>query len=233
MDFAELMRRRWSCRAFREEEVPRGLLDQVFQTAQRTASWCNAQPWQVHLMHGETTRGFARRLVAHVSAEPESGSGSGSGSGSARQTPDLPLPAAYEGPYLERRRSAGYALYASLGIDRSDYPARRAAMIDNYSFFGAPHVAIITTDRRLGAYGAIDCGAYVANLMNAALDVGIASIAQGAIGVQAGKVRELLGLPEDRLVVCGVAIGYADEDHPVNGFRTSRAGLDEAMVSLP
>lgn len=198
------------------------LLQQVFTTAQRTASWCNAQPWLVHLLQGEALRSFSDGLLAHVRDNP----------GVDAQSPDLPLPTAYLGRHQERRRAAGYALYASLGIDRADHAARQEAMLRNYSFFGAPHVAVVTTDRSLGAYGAVDCGGYVANLMNAALDVGLASLAQGAIGVYAGKVRELLDLPEDRLVVCGVALGYSDDSHPVNGFRTDRAGLDETVLEV-
>jgi nitroreductase len=215
MDFAELMATRWSCRAFRPDDVPEDVLTGVFRVAQRTASWCNTQPWQVHLLGGEATQWFAKELTEHVIANPAP----------EEQSPDYPLPGRDQGEYLERRRAAGYALYASLGIDKSDVAGRAAAMLDNYSFFGAPHVAVITSDRSQGTYGAVDCGAYVANLMNAAHDVGLAAIAQGAIGVYAGRVRELLELPEDRVVVCGVAIGFADEEHPVNEFRTVRAEL--------
>lgn len=222
MDFVEVMTARWSCRAFRSEEVPEDVLTRVFEVAQRTASWCNTQPWQVHLLGGEVTRWFAKELTEHVATHPAL----------TDQTPDYPLPARYEGAYLERRRAAGYALYESLGIDRTDTAARAAAMLDNYSFFGAPHVAIITSDRNQGTYGAIDCGAYVANLTNAALDAGLATIAQGAMGVYAGRVRELLELPEERAVVCGVAIGYADEDHPVNAFRTERATLADLVTEV-
>lgn len=216
------MAARWSCRAFRPEEVDETVLSGVFGVAQRTASWCNTQPWGVHLLGGETTKWFAKELTEHVATHPAL----------TDQTPDLPLPARYEGAYLERRRAAGYALYESLGIDRADTVARAAAMLDNYAFFGAPHVAVITSDRSQGTYGAIDCGAYVANLTNAALDAGLATIAQGAIGVYAGKVRELLELPDERVVVCGVAIGYADSEHPVNAFRTERATLADLVTEV-
>lgn len=145
---------------------------------------------------------------------------------------DLPIPERYSGVYDERRREAGYGLYESLGIERSDSAARTEQMLKNFSFFGAPHVLIITTDREQGTYGAIDCGGYVANLMNAALEQGLGSIAQGAIAMQSDKVRELLDIPDDRAVVCAVSLGRPDEQHPVNSFRTTRAELDDVVVRV-
>lgn len=220
MEFSDLMATRWSCRAYLPEPVADDVLRDVFAIAQRTASWCNTQPWGVHLLSGDAVEWFGKELSEHVVAHvmPD------------QQSPDLDLPAAYTGVYQERRREAGYALYESLGIERSDQLRRAEQMLLNYTFFGAPHVAIITSDRSQGTYGALDCGGYVANLMNAALDAGLGSIAQGAIGMYAGAVRDLLGLPDDRVVVCGVALGRPDEEHPVNRWRTSRAALDDLVT---
>lgn len=219
MTFDQLMSQRWSCRAYDPEPVPDEVLDRVLATAQRTASWCNTQPWQVHLLSGDAAEWLGKELTAHVLA---------GGAGVA----DLPIPAGYSGVYDARRREAGYGLYESLGIERSDFAARTDQMLKNFSFFGAPHVLIVTTDREQGTYGAIDCGGYVANLMTAALEQGLGSIAQGAIAMQSDKVRELLDIPDDRAVVCAVALGRPDEQHPVNSFRTTRADLDDVVVRV-
>ncbi len=132
MEFHSVLEERWSCRAFTAQEVPEATLRQVFALAQRTASWCNTQPWQVHLVSGEARERLAKGLVESVV----------SGSGGS----DLPMPGGYVGVYQERRREAGYALYESLGIAREDREARDLQMLKNFSFFDAPHVAIITTD---------------------------------------------------------------------------------------
>lgn len=220
MELTDVLSQRWSCRAYRPEPVEPDVLRDIFATAQQTASWCNTQPWGVHLLSGDAVTWLGEQLVAHVveHASPE------------QQSPDLDLPAAYTGVYQQRRREAGYALYEALDIERSDHLRRAEQMLLNYTFFGAPHAAIITSDRAQGTYGAVDCGGYVATLMNVALDRGVASIAQGAIGMYAGAVRELLDLPEDRVVVCGVALGRPDEEHPVNTFRTDRAALEELVT---
>lgn len=219
MTFDQLMSQRWSCRAYHPEPVPDEVLTRVLTTAQRTASWCNTQPWQVHLLSDDAAEWLGKELSAHVLS-------------GAQGVADLPIPTGYSGVYDERRREAGYGLYESLGIERSDFAARTEQMLKNFTFFGAPHVLIVTTDREQGTYGAIDCGGYVANLMNAALEQGLGTIAQGAIAMQSDKVRELLDIPDDRAVVCAIALGRPDEQHPVNSFRTSRAELDGVVVRV-
>jgi nitroreductase len=218
VDLDDVLNQRWSCRAFLPELVSDELLKEVFTLAQRTASWCNTQPWQVHLVNGDATARFASSLAEHLADNSVS--------------PDLPMPQEYLGLARERRRESGHALYASLGIAPSDMAARSGQALKNFEFFGAPHVAIVTTDAHLGVYGAIDCGGYVANLLNAAHSRGISSVAQASIAMYSGHVRELISLDADRQVVCAVALGYADLAHPANAFRTTRAGVSDVVILL-
>jgi nitroreductase len=102
-------------------------------------------------------------------------------------------------------------------------------MLENFRLFGAPHVMIITTEEDLGVYGAIDCGAYVANVMLAAQSLGIATIAQAALAGVSDFIRAHFAIPPERKIVCGMSFGYAEPDHPANGFRTTRAALDQVV----
>lgn len=206
---------RYSCRGFTSEPVPEQTIEQILRMAQRSASWCNSQAWQVDLVTGDATARFSKALMDHVAT---------TGMGS-----DFPAPERYDGVYGERRRGSGYGLYSALGIERSDHDARTRQMLENYRFFGAPHVAIITSDAGLGTYGAVDCGAYVSTFLAAATSLGVATCAQAALALYSDGVREHLQIPEDRLIVCGIAFGYADADHPANGFRTERADLSEVV----
>jgi nitroreductase len=214
-----LLRERHSCRAFLPDPVPDDTIRRLFTLAQRTASWCNSQAWLVHLTSGERTARFAEALSEHARTHP--------------QRPDLEGPAAYEGDYRDRRRAAGFALYNAVGVARDDLAGRERQMAENFRFFGAPHVAVISTPRSLGVYGAVDCGGYVATLLTAAQSLGLSTIAQAAIAMHADFVREFLQIPEDRAVVCAVSFGYADRTHPANGFRTERADVSAAVVGLP
>lgn len=213
-----LLGARYSCRAFRPEPVPRETIARILATAQKTASWCNSQPWQVAVFSGAATQRFAEAL--HAAA---------SGGGHAS---DFPFPREYRGKYLERRRESGFQLYNALGIARGDKAAYQKQMLENFRFFGAPHVAIITTDEALGIYGAVDCGAYVANFMLAAQALGVATVPQAALAGHSEVVRAHLGVGDERRVVCGISFGYADEAHPANSYRTSRAGLAEAATFI-
>lgn len=212
----ELLLARHSCRAFLPASLPERDLETLFRIAQRTPSWCNTQPWQIVLL----SDGARDRLSAALLAADSAG----------EQRSDLPAPDGYRGIYQERRRESGYHLYASLEIDREDFGRRTAQARENLRFFGAPHVAVITTDRLLGTYGAVDCGGYIATLLLAAESLGIAAVPQAAVAMHSDAVRRVLGLPEDRVVVAAVSLGFKDMSHPANSHRTSRASVTEAVT---
>jgi nitroreductase len=213
----ELLGERFSCRAFRPEPVPRATIERVLKTAQRTASWCNSQPWQLVVASGAAKERFRAAIYREASSgAPEDG--------------DFSFPREYRGVYLERRRESGFQLYNTLGIARGDKAAYARQALENYNFFGAPHVAIIHTDEPLGIYGAIDCGAYVGNFMLAAQALGLGTIAQAALARHSSLIRRHFKLGDDRRVVCGISFGFADHAHKINSYRTSRAGVAEAVT---
>lgn len=213
----ELLAERFSCRAFRPEPVPRPAIERILRAAQRTASWCNSQPWQVIIASGHAKERFRKEIYAKASSgAPDDG--------------DFPFPREYRGVYLARRRESGFQLYNTLGIPRGDKAAYAKQSLENFNFFGAPHVAIIHTDEALGVYGAIDCGAYVSNFMLAAQALGLGVIAQAALAHQSGLIRRHFKLGNDRRVLCGISFGYADRDHRINSYRTSRAGISDAVT---
>lgn len=213
-----ILTQRFSCRGFTDRPIGGDTLRRLFTVAQRTASWCNSQAWQVHLLSGDDTAALGKRLIDHVATSSEA--------------PDIPGPERYDGVYQDRRRACGFALYNAVGLERDDKEGRVRQMLQNFRFFGAPHTAIVTSPTTLGTYGVMDCGGYVANLLNAAEALGVNAIAQAAPAMYADAVHDLLGIPEDRNVVCAVSLGYADPHHPANGFRTEREDVDVAVAGL-
>jgi nitroreductase len=213
----DLLNERYSCRAFRPDPVPRPTIDRILTVAQRTASWCNSQPWQIMIASGEAKERFRKEIYAEAAT-------------GAAEDNDFAFPREYRGIYLARRRESGFQLYNTLGIPRGDKAAYAKQALENYNFFGAPHVAIIHTDEALGIYGAIDCGAYVGNFMLAAQALGLGSIAQAALARRSGLIRRHFKLGNDRRVVCGISFGFPETDHKINSYRTSRASLAEAIA---
>lgn len=203
---------RRSCRAFRSDPIPPETIEKILTTAQLTASWNNVQSWQVWLTSGAATDRFREAIWA---TSQESGP----------QERDVPGPREYAGVYLERRRACGFQLYDAVGVSRGDKAGYIRQTGRNFRLFDAPHVAIVTAEEALGPYSVADCGAYVANFMLAATSLGVATIAQGALGEYAPLIHEFFDIPENRLVVCGISFGLADERDPSNGYRTSRADI--------
>src|SRR5438477_11340063 len=213
----QLLAERYSCRAFKPDPVPRATIERMLKVAQRTASWCNSQPWQVVIASGEAKEKFRKAIYA------EAASG-------AKDDHDFTPPREYLGVYLERRRESGFQLYNTLGIIRGDRMAYAKQALENYNFFGAPHVAIIHTDEPLGIYGAVDCGAYVSNFMLAAQALGLGTIPKAALARHSKLIRRHFNLPDDRRVVCGISFGFADHAHLVNSYRTSRATVADTVT---
>ncbi|TDN61402.1 nitroreductase [Paraburkholderia sp. BL10I2N1] len=207
---------RFTCRAYQDTSVPREVIESIVTLAGRCASWCNVQPWHLVVTTPDTTAKFRDALVSHASGTSEVDS-------------DIPFPEQYCGVYAERRREVAYRLYGALGIERSEKGRQAAQSFENFRMFGAPHVAIVTMSAELGAYAGIDCGAFIGAFMWAAQAHGVATTPQGALARHAKFIRSYFGIGDERKMVCGIAFGYADADHPANGFRTSRASLDDVM----
>lgn len=214
-----LLATRHSCRVFTSETVSHALLERVLAMAQHTATWCNAQPWTCYVLSGQTLERTRDALTSHVSD-------------GAEKAPDLSAPERYTGERLDRRRQAGFALYSALGIEREDLEARAQQHLENFRFFGAPHVVVITVAAELREYGAVDIGAYIATLLLAAESVGLASIPQAAPALYAPALRKNLAIPIRERIVATVALGYENTEAPANSFRVPRAALGESVHFL-
>ena len=210
----QLLSNRWSCRGYTDQQVPREVMEQLLTTAQRTPSWCNVQPWHVTVTSGGATEALRETLFT-----TDEGYGV-----------DFDFPAAYTGVHQERRRESGWQLYDAVGIQKGDREASSAEGMKNFSLFGAPHVAIITTEADLGVYGAVDCGLYIGSFLLAAQALGLGACAQAALAARAPLRHEWVDIPDTRTVVCGISFGYADESHPTASYRTSRAPLEQAVT---
>jgi nitroreductase len=212
----DLLTTRWSCRAFQSREVPKPVIDRILTLAQKSASWCNTQPWQVIVTSGAGTERFRTALCDH---DRENSADF-----------DFPAPLEYTGVYRKRRRVTGWQLYDAVGVKRGDRVASARQAFENFRLFGAPHVAILTTDAEQGVYGAVDTGLYIGTFLLATTSLGVASIPQAAVASHSPLVRKHFRIPDDRKVLVGISFGYPDVDHPANSYRTYRAPLEEIVT---
>ncbi|MBU9618451.1 nitroreductase family protein [Burkholderia multivorans] len=208
---------RSTCRAYRHTALDRELIRSIVGMAGRSASWCNVQPWQLVVTETpESTERFRQALMQRVAAHPDNES-------------DLPFPPSYEGIYRERRRGAGLALYSALGIGPKDSERSAEQALRNFRLFDAPHVAIVTVPAELGPYALVDAGGFVSSFLIAAYAHGVATTPQGALARHARFVREYFGISDTQHMICGISFGYAEDAHPVNQFRTTRAAVDDLL----
>jgi len=214
-----LLSRRHSCRAFLPDPIADATIEQIVSTAQKVPSWCNAQPWQLIVTRAPETDRLRDALYAHAKSAPHA--------------PDIPFPSRYADAYQDRRRTCGWALYQAVGINKGDRAASTQQMLENFRFFGAPHMALITTEADLGPYGLLDCGAFVTAFTLAAEALDVATIPQAAIAGFAPFLRDWFALPDTRQIVCAISFGRSDKTHPANSFRTDRAPLNEALTWAP
>ncbi|CAM05673.1 hypothetical protein A8924_6853 [Saccharopolyspora erythraea NRRL 2338] len=209
----QLIRNRRAVRAFRPDPVPDETLRAVFSLAGAAPSNSNTQPWQVEVVSGAARDRLAETLLAAHAR--------GAVSTDFPYRDDL-----YSGTYAQRRREAGAAMYAALGIGRDDHEARAAYDAESLRFYGAPHVAFLFLPPNAEARMAADLGMYGQTLLLALAAHGIASCPQGLLSFYADTVREALGV-RDRKLLFGVSFGYADPSAPVNDITVPRAELAE------
>ncbi|MFI6493724.1 nitroreductase [Streptomyces sp. NPDC050564] len=209
----DALRSRRSVRAFLPVPVPRSTVERLLALAARSASNSNSQPWQVHVVTGAAKRALSAALLrAHADDD-----------GRGRDYDYQPEPDGWREPYRSRRRRFGESLYRdTLGIRADDTGARLDHHRRNYDFFGAP-VGIVLTAGRHPLQGAlVDAGLFLQALMLAARGDGLDTCPQASLIDFSPVLRRRLLIPDDQLIVCGLALGYADPAHRLNRQCTPR-----------
>jgi nitroreductase len=212
-----LWKKRASMRAFNPEPIDREALMRMFAAAQQTPSWCNVQPWHVVITEPPKTAALANVMIAAAK--------------SGLPHAEIPFPLEYPSPYKERRIACGAELYKNMGIAREDKAARYDAWLRNYGFFDAPHVAIVSCDRRLGPYVYIDVGVWLGYLLTAATALGIDACPMASVSAYPNPLRAELPIPDGNVILFGIALGHADPAAPANRTRTTREPV-EANVTF-
>ncbi|CAM5416589.1 Nitrobenzene nitroreductase [Aquamicrobium terrae] len=207
---------RRSVRAFLPDPVADDTIREILEVAARAPSGTNMQPWKVYVATGETRRRIGEAILnSGVRAEK------------AEWDEYKYYPDQFFEPYLARRRANGYGLYGVLGIGRREVDKMRAQHDRNFIFFDAPVGMIFTIDRRLNKGSWIDYGMFLQNIMIAARGRGLHTCPQAAFAPYHRQIRPILGIAEEEIVVCGMALGHEDTSKPESTFRTDRAPLEE------
>lgn len=220
MKVAEAVAARRSVRGFTDRPVDVARLRELAIESSRAASGGNLQPWHIDVVAGDAMT----RLKAIMRDRLASG---------AAEAPEYDIyPRDLVSPYRDRRYAVGEAMYAHIGIPREDKAARRTWFARNFAFFGAPAALFVTVDRRMGPPQWSDLGMFLQTFMLLAVEEGLATCAQECWAVYPQTVKAFLCTPDERMLFCGMAVGYEDASIAANALRTERASPDEWLRVL-
>ena len=224
MDIVEAINQRKSIRGFKSGPVPKEILKEIMELALRAPSWGNTQPWEFAIATGKKLEEIRQAFVEKAAAAEE-------------DNPDIPRPREFPQPYDTRYRVLSKKVLELKGISREDREKRRQWLLQGLRLFGAPCVIYIYVDRSfyqqsagLNIWPVFDCGLVAENIMLLATKYGLGTIPQIQAVVYPDVLRKVLGIPDSKLIVLGIAVGYPDWDDPVNQLRSEREPLDNVST---
>jgi nitroreductase len=207
------IRTRQSIRAFLPTPVPRATVEEILQIASRAPSGTNTQPWKVAVLMGAARQRLSDAVRAAYD-DPEQ---------RKLHTEEYAYyPVKWIDPYLARRRKLGWDLYGLLGIGREDKARMHDQHGRNYAFFDAPVGMIFSIDRVMEQGSWLDYGMFLENVMIAARARGLDTCPQAAFTQFHRVIKDVIGLPDEEMVVCGMSLGYADMSKVENTLQTER-----------
>ena len=214
MNVHDALAARKSVRAFLDNPLSRDVVSRVLDSARNSPSGVNTQPWQVAAVMGEKKEALQKMIEDAFDR------------GEKPQMDYQYYPLKWAEPYKTRRFQCGLQLYAALEIKREEKERRREQWIANYRAFDAPVMLYFFMDPGMETGSYMDYGMFLQSVMLAAVAQGLATCPQAALGEYPKIVKDVLGYPEDSILICGMALGYEDTTAKVNSYRTTREPVD-------
>ncbi len=219
MDVYSAVNSRQSIRAFTAGAVPREALDRVLAAAAYSPSGSNLQPWHIYVVQGARLARLKKQVAERIAAGD---------SGDEREYPMYPP--SIESPYRERLADLGELRYGALGIARDDMRARLRERARNWDCYGASTALFCYLDRDMPVAQWADAGMYLQTVMLLLRAEELHSCAQVAWSEYHRTVAEAISPSAERILFCGMSIGYADPSTPHP--RIPRAPLEETVTFL-
>lgn len=211
---SEALARRQAVRAFLPDPVPAGLLREIVDKARAAPSNSNIQPWLCHVVAGETMQRLKHATAARstIPAQPD----------------ERPF-SIYPDPPSEAQRAriadCGARQGRAAGVAHDDLEGRQRYIYRNHQFWGAPAGLFLFTLKNSGPSQWADLGIFLQTILLLLTEAGLGSCAQVAWTSVHTTVREVLEIPDDVILYCGVSIGYPDSSNPLASIATERASL--------
>lgn len=215
MELFQAITKRKSVRAFLDKSIDTELIEKLLETARYTPSGVNMQPWQVAVVSGEKKKTIEEKLQQAFSNDE-------------LENMDYNYyPKEWKEPYKTRRKETGLLMYKTLEITREDKQKQFEQWKANYRAFDAPTVLYFFIDKDLEKGSYLDYGMFLQNVMLCAVDLGLSTCPQAALAQYPHIVKSELNIEDDKILLCGMALGYEDTEHIINSYRTPRIPINE------
>jgi len=214
MDVKTALSKRKSTRAFLDKEVSIDIVNEIIEQSKTAPSGVNTQPWQVAVLTGESKNNLCNKFEKAFR------------DGLNGSMDYKYYPVEWKDKYKERRKECGLLLYSTLKIKREDKQKQIDQWALNYQAFNAPVILLFFIDKTMEKGSYMDYGMFIQSIMLSAIECGLATCPQAALGEYPDIVRQEFPEYKDKLVLCGLALGYEDKNHIVNSYRTTREDLN-------
>ena len=214
---SEAVATRRSVRAYLDKAVPLEIIERILERARMAPSGCNFQPWESHVLTGAPLKALQDRLMASQPDDP--------------MDYDFSEPGKHD-KYKVRLQAVGAAMYGAMAIARDDGKQRSDFVQSNLVSFGAPVLLLCHFPKFMKEAQWSDTGMWLQTIMLLCREEGLDTCPQEYMGMYGKTIKDQLGLGEDVLLFCGLAIGYRDETDPVNAFDRKREPLESKVQFL-
>lgn len=215
MKVSEALLKRKSVRAFLDKSVEKEKIEFILEHSKYAPSGVNTQPWEVYVVSGESKKTLDKKMVDAFYENQD-------------EVIDYQYyPLVWKEPYKSRRKETGLLMYKTLNITRDDKEKQLQQWAKNFEAFGSPTVLYFFMDKDMEKGSYLDYGMFLQSIALTACELGLSTCIQAALAQYSNIVKEHLDVEKEKVLLCGIALGYEDKEDAVNSYRTPRINLDE------
>ena len=220
MNLKDIIKSRYSVRSFTKKNVDIEIIKEMLQISKCAPSGGNIQPWKVYVVTGNAKEKLIERALSNYD------------NGVQEKIEYEIYPNPLDEEYKKRRSECATDMYAALSIEQDDIESRLTQIRENFKFFGAPVGMIITIDKAFAVNGWGHVGMFIQNICLSAVDNDMGTCLQESWSIYPETVKDVLNIPDNEVVWCGIALGYPNLEHPINNYRTSRESIDKFVTFI-
>ena len=220
MNLNELIKSRYSVRSFTDGTVDIETIREILEISSNAPSGGNIQPWKVYVVTGKTKEKLIKKALSNFD------------NGVQEKIEYDIYPRPLDEEYKKRRSECARDMYTALSIKQDDTELRLSQIRENFKFFGAPVGMIVTIDKAFAENGWGHVGMFIQNICLSAVDNDMGTCLQESWSIYPETVKDVLNIPDNEVVWCGIALGYPNKDHPINNYRTSRESIEKFVTFI-